>query len=43
MPVFEMVRMFEDLLISYLYRQKLSSLPNEENPLAKIQNLLVFG
>ena len=25
MPVVEMVRMFEDLLISYLYRQKLSS------------------
>ena len=25
MPVVEMVRMFEDLFISYLYRQKLSS------------------
>ena len=25
MPVVEMVRMFEDLLLSYLYRQKLSS------------------
>ena len=25
MPVVEMVRMFEDLLISYLYRPKLSS------------------